>query len=64
MVRELIESFRKPSAETLAQRELDEAKRQLLTAQSHQEYYKRLADYNHDRVMRLTAYLKRANGGE
>lgn len=64
MIKELVESFRKPSAETLAQRELEEAKRSLLNAQSHQEYYKRLADYNEDRVRRLTGYLKRANGGE
>ena len=64
MLKELFETFRKPSAETLAQRELEEAKRSLLNAQSHQEYYKRLADYNDDRVRRLSAYLKRVNGGE
>lgn len=61
IVKDLIETFRKPSAETLALRELEEAKRQLLAAQSHQEYYRRMVDYHQDRVMRLTAYLKRAN---
>lgn len=62
MVKELIETFRKPSAEQLAQRELEEAKRELLKAQTHQEFYKRVADYNEDRVRRLSNYLGRARG--
>jgi hypothetical protein len=62
MIRDFLETFRKPSAEVLAQRELEEARRSLLNAQSHYEYYKRLADYNADRVHRLTGYLRPKGG--
>lgn len=51
------ESFRLPTAEALAVKELDEAKRELLRAQSAQDYAKRMVDYHSDRIKRLTAYL-------
>ena len=52
--------FRKPSPKELAQRELEEAQRQLLVAQSSADYARRIAEYNADRIRRLTAFL---NGG-
>lgn len=52
------DTFRPRSAETLATIELEEAKRELLTALSGQEYAKRMAEYHADRVARLTKYLK------
>jgi hypothetical protein len=49
--------FRTPSALELAQRELEEAKRELLNAQSATEYAARMAAYHGDRIKRLTAYV-------
>ena len=53
--------FRKPSPKELAQRELEEAQRQLLAAQSSADYARRIAEYNGDRIKRLTAFLKKAD---
>lgn len=41
----------------LATRELDEAKRELLAAQSGLDYAKRIVEYHKDRVTRLTGYV-------
>lgn len=46
--------FKKPSADVLAVMELEEAKRQLLAAQSGLEYAKAMVAYNEERVTRLT----------
>lgn len=53
--------FRRPSALVLAQRELEQAQRDLLDAQSGREYAKRMSDYHADRIKRLTAYLRDAH---
>lgn len=58
MIRDLLEIFRKPSAKSIAQRELEEAQRQLLQAQTAAEYAIRLAQYHTDRIKRLSAYVK------
>ncbi len=52
-----MEMFRTPSAEVLALKELEEAERSLLEAQTNQEYAKRMAEYHNDRIKRLTTYL-------
>ena len=61
MFRELITrlstTFRLPSADLLAVRELEEAKRSLLQMQTSQDYAKRMCEYHQDRVKRLTAYI-------
>jgi len=49
--------FRVPSADMLAVKELEEAKRELLRSQSAQDYAKRMVEYHQDRVKRLTAYV-------
>lgn len=49
--------FKTPSAEILAIRELDEAKRKLLQAQSSYEYYRCICEYNEDRIKRLSEYI-------
>lgn len=54
----LLSIFTKPSARALAQRELEDAQRELLSAQSACEYSRRIAEYNTDRIRRLTAFLK------
>ena len=50
-------SFRLPTADLMAARELEEAKRELLKTQSAQDYAKRMVEYHQDRVKRLTAYM-------
>lgn len=50
--------WRLPSATEMAAKELEEAKRRYLDAQSAMEYAKRMSDYHADRVKRLTHYLE------
>lgn len=52
--------FRTPAADVLAVAELEEAKRQLLHAQTALDYSKRMVDYHSDRIKRLTAYVAKA----
>lgn len=47
-----------PSPKELAAKELEEAKRRFLDAQSGMEYAKRMSDYHADRIKRLTNYLE------
>jgi hypothetical protein len=49
--------FRTPSADMLAWRELEEAKRELLRSQSAMDYTKRMVEYHQDRIKRLSAYV-------
>lgn len=49
--------FTVPSAEVLALKELEEAKRKLLDAQSAREYAESMCKYHEARIKRLTAYL-------
>lgn len=49
-----------PSAEALALRELEEAKRKLLDAQSGREYADSMCKYHEARIKRLTTYLHKA----
>ena len=52
--------FKEPSADVLAVIELEEAKRQLLAAQSALEYAASMVDYNTSRVARLEQRVKEA----
>ena len=52
--------FRTPSADVLAVQELEDARRQLLSALSAKEYASALVTYHSDRVIRLT---KTVNAG-
>jgi hypothetical protein len=58
IVAKMADVFRLPTADKLAQIELDEAKRSLLGAQTGLDYAKRMVDYHTDRIKRLTAYTK------
>jgi hypothetical protein len=51
--------FYVPSAEVLALRELEEAKRELLAMQTAKDYSGRMVEYNMDRIRRLTLYLNK-----
>jgi len=50
--------WRLPSAKEMAAKELEEAKRRYLDAQSAMEYARRMSDYHADRIKRLTNYLE------
>lgn len=52
--------FYVPSAEVLALRELEEAKRSLLEMQTAKDYSGRMVEYNLDRIRRLTIYINKA----
>ena len=56
-MKSLLSLLRKPSAETLAQIELEEAKRQLLVAQSNAEYANAMTAYHRNRIARLQAVV-------
>jgi hypothetical protein len=53
----LTNSFRMPTADLMAVRELEEAKRELLQMQTAQDYAKSMCAYHAERVKRLTAYV-------
>ena len=53
-----------PSAETLALRELEEARRRLLESQSAREYADSMCKYHEARIKRLTTYLHTATETE
>ena len=50
--------FRPAPPEVLAARELDEARRQLLVAESAAEYANAMCAYHRSRIERLQRYLK------
>lgn len=50
-----------PSAEVIALRELEEAKRRLLEAQTAKEYAESMVKYHETRIKRLTTYLRDAH---
>lgn len=53
-MKKLFDLFRTPTAQQLADRELASAQRELLSAQSSQEYAARIVDYNLARIKRLS----------
>ena len=58
MRQSLTAMFRPASPEVLAARELDEARRQLLAAESAAEYANAMCVYHEARIERLQRYLK------
>jgi len=54
--------FDTPSAESIALRELEECKRELLNAHSSREYANAMSDYYQTKITRLNAYLHDATG--
>jgi hypothetical protein len=47
-----------PSPETLALRELEESRRELLAAHNQQEYATKMVEFHKGKIKRLTAFLK------
>lgn len=59
----LINLFRAPSVVVVAQRELEDAQRELLMAQSASDYSRRMCEYQSDRIRRLGSYLLAVKSG-
>jgi hypothetical protein len=59
MMEDLKNWFTTPTAEVLAMRELDDAKRSLLETQSAREYADAMCKYHDAKIKRLTAYLSK-----
>jgi hypothetical protein len=57
----LLGMYRTPSAAILAQRELEESRRQLLAAHSASEYYAAMVQVHRTRIARLTATINDLN---
>lgn len=53
-----------PSPETLALRELEESRRELLAAYTQQEYALKMCEFHKNKIKRLTAFLKETMEGE
>jgi len=49
--------FQKPSAKTIAQRDLEECRRQLLVSQNAAEYHTKQVEYYTQVVKRLSKYV-------
>ncbi len=58
MIKEFFHTFRKPSAASIAQRDLEEAQRQALAHRSAAEYHSKLSEYQEGLIKRLTLYIK------
>ena len=53
-----INVFKKPSAKSIAQMDLEEAERQVLIHSASAGYHAKMADYYKETVQRLAAYIK------
>lgn len=47
-----------PTAETLALRELEQSRRDLLSAQTQQEYSSKMVEFHKVKIKRLNAFVK------
>jgi hypothetical protein len=47
-----------PSPETIALRELEESRRELLNAHTQQEYASKMVEFHKNKIKRLTLFLK------
>jgi len=58
MMKELKKLWSTPSAEVLALRELEDAKRSLLESQTNREYAESMCKFREAQIKRLTTYIK------
>jgi len=64
MFEKILRLWRKPTSLEIAVRDLEQAKRDYLSAMQHAEYYASLANYNDGLVLRLSNYVKESTSGE
>lgn len=58
MIKQIKAIFEQPSAELLAQKQLEDAKRRLLEEQEASEFHARMVEFHLAKIKRLTAYVK------
>ena len=58
MIEQLKKLWATPSAEAIALRELEDAKRKLLDSQTAREYAESMVKFREQQIKRLTAYIK------
>lgn len=58
MIEQLKKLWATPSAEAIALRELEDAKRKLLDSQTTREYAESMVKFREQQIKRLTAYIK------
>ena len=58
MIRLIKSWYAQPTPETLALRELEESRRELLSAHTQQEYSLKMVEFHKGKVKRLKAFLK------
>jgi hypothetical protein len=58
MITQMLQYFKPPSADSIALRELEESRRQLLAAQSAREYADSMCRCYEARIKRLTTHLR------
>lgn len=54
----LIDLWRTPSADELAQREMEECRRDLLNAERMRDYYAKMAEFNKVRITQLSKTIR------
>jgi hypothetical protein len=59
MLKKLIDDFfKKPSAEVLAQQDLEEARRCLIDSQNKESYHRKMVEYYSERIHTLEVQLR------
>ena len=58
LIRLIKEFWCHPTPQTIALRELEESRRELLAAHTNQEYALKMVEYHQGKIKRLTLFLK------
>jgi hypothetical protein len=58
MIDQIKKLYALPSPETIALRELEQSRRDLLNAQTSQEYAAKMVEFHKNKIKRLTVFLK------
>jgi hypothetical protein len=58
MIQDLKKLWATPSPESIALRELEDSRRELLNAHTQQEYSAKMVEFHKGKIKRLTAFLK------
>lgn len=64
MLKSIMNVWKTPSPESIALRELEQAKRSMLQAQIAKEFAKSMVKYHDARIRRMTQFLKEAHTEE